>query len=88
MPASGATSPPQIGLKPKDARAASAWPRKLQTHCPLPAQEAWRSSSPFWAMANSCIWCSTCCCSRATSLASWSLSLVSRLSALSSQARI
>jgi hypothetical protein len=28
-PASGAASPPRIGLKPKDVRAASAWPRKL-----------------------------------------------------------
>jgi hypothetical protein len=28
-PGSGAAFPPQIGLKPKDARAASAWPRKL-----------------------------------------------------------
>jgi hypothetical protein len=29
MPASGAMSPPQTGLKLKDARAASAWPKKL-----------------------------------------------------------
>jgi hypothetical protein len=28
-PASGAALPPRIGLKPKDARAVSAWPRKL-----------------------------------------------------------
>jgi hypothetical protein len=28
-PASGTASPPRIGLKPKDARATSAWPRKL-----------------------------------------------------------
>jgi hypothetical protein len=31
MSASGAASPPRIELKAKDARAASAWPRKLQT---------------------------------------------------------
>jgi hypothetical protein len=47
MPASGAASPPWIGLKPNDARVASAWLRKLQTRCPLRAQEAWRSSRPF-----------------------------------------
>jgi hypothetical protein len=29
MLAYGAVSPPRIGLKPKDARAASVWPRKL-----------------------------------------------------------
>jgi hypothetical protein len=46
IPASGAASPPRIGLKPKDARAASAWPRKLQTRCLSPAWEARMSSSP------------------------------------------
>jgi hypothetical protein len=46
-PASGAAFPPRIGLKPKDARAASTWPRKLQTCCLSPAREARRSSRPF-----------------------------------------
>jgi hypothetical protein len=65
-PALGATSPPQIGLKPKDVRVVSAWPRKLQTHCPLPAQKARRSSNPFWVMTSSCICRSASCHSRAT----------------------
>jgi hypothetical protein len=81
--ASGVTSPLQIGLKPKDARAASAWPRKLQTCYPLLAREAWRSSSPLWAMTSSYICRSASCCSRTASLASWSLSPVSWASASS-----
>jgi hypothetical protein len=87
-PASGAASPPQTGLKPKDARAASAWPRKLQTHCPSLAREGWRSSSPFWVTTSSYICRSASCRSQATSLASLSLRLVSRLSVSSSRARI
>jgi hypothetical protein len=88
MLASGVVSPPRMGLKPKDARAASAWPRKLQTCYASLAQEAWRSSSPFWATASSCIWRSASCRSQAANLASWSLSPVSWLSASSSRARI
>jgi hypothetical protein len=66
-PASGAAFPPQIGLKPKDARAVSDWLRKLQTRCPSPAQEARRSSRPFWATTSSCICRCTSCRSRAAS---------------------
>jgi hypothetical protein len=66
-PASGAASPPRIGLKLKDARAASAWPRKLQTCYLSPAHEARRSSRPFWATTNSCICRSTSCHSWAAS---------------------
>jgi hypothetical protein len=87
-PASGVASPPRIGLKPKDTKAAFAWPRKLQTHCPSPAQEARRSSKPFWAMTSSCICRSASSRSRAASRASWSLSPVSRAPASSSRARI
>jgi hypothetical protein len=47
MSASSAVSPPRTGLKLKDARAASAWSRKLQTRCASPAREAWWSCSPF-----------------------------------------
>jgi hypothetical protein len=88
MLASCAASPPRIGLKPKDARAASSWPRKLQTCYPSPAQEAQRSSKPFWAMTSSCICRFTSCRSRAASRDSWSLSPVSWASASSSWARI
>jgi hypothetical protein len=38
-PAPSATSPFRTGLKPKDARAASSWPRKLQMCCASPAQD-------------------------------------------------
>jgi hypothetical protein len=66
-PVSGAAFPPRIGLKPKDARAVSDWLRKLQTRCPSPAQEARRSSRPFWATTSSCICRCTSCRSRAAS---------------------
>jgi hypothetical protein len=39
-PPSGAASPVQTGLKPKEARTASTWPRKLQTRCSSPARDA------------------------------------------------
>jgi hypothetical protein len=65
----------------------SAWPRKLQMRCPSLAQEAWRSSRSFWATTSSCICRFANCRSRAASRASWSLSLVSRASALSSRVR-
>jgi hypothetical protein len=55
MLTSGAASPPRIGLKPKDARAASAWPRKLQTLYLSPTREARRSSRQFWVTTSSCI---------------------------------
>jgi hypothetical protein len=87
-PASGDVSPPRIGLKPKDARAASTWPRKLQTRCPSPAQEAQRSSRPFWATTSSYIYRSTSCHSWAARYASWSPRPVSRAAASSSRAWI
>jgi hypothetical protein len=65
--ASDAASPPRIGLKLKDARAVSVWPRKLQTRCRSLAWEAQRSSRPFWATTSYCIFRSTGCRSWAAS---------------------
>jgi hypothetical protein len=54
----------------------------LDTLC-ITSTTAWRSSSPFWATASSCI-----CHSLAASLASWSVRPASRALASSSRAKI